>query len=237
MSPSSPTVVVTGAAGALGRAVAEELLARGSRVVGVDLAGDPLDGVASALGASFLAEPLDPQAPDPWPALLTHAESRFGAPTGAVLCAGGWAGGAAVSAGKDLATVRRMLTLNFETVAAAFAVLVPAMVSRGSGSIVVIGSRAVEHPHESTHAAAYAASKSAVVTYAQVVAAETRSNGLRVNAVLPSTIDTPANRAAMPDADASQWVPAARLARVIAFLLSDDAADVSGAAIPVYGRV
>ncbi len=85
-------------------------------------------------------------------------------------------------------------------------------------------------------ASAYTASKSALVGLAQVVAAEVVERGVRVNAVLPSTIDTPANRAAMPGADASKWVPLGSLAAVIAFLLSPDARDISGAAIPVYGR-
>jgi NAD(P)-dependent dehydrogenase (short-subunit alcohol dehydrogenase family) len=101
---------------------------------------------------------------------------------------------------------------------------------------VVIGSRAVERPWTSGGAAAYAASKAAVVTLAQAIAAEVLAHGVRVNAVLPSIIDTPANRSGMPGADPSAWVSPESLSRVIAFLLSDDARDVSGAAIPVYGR-
>jgi NAD(P)-dependent dehydrogenase (short-subunit alcohol dehydrogenase family) len=94
----------------------------------------------------------------------------------------------------------------------------------------------VERPWENAGAAAYAASKSALVAYARAIAEETLAHGVRVNAVLPSTIDTPANRAAMPKADAEKWVTTRSIAEVIAFLLSDAARDVSGAAIPVYGR-
>jgi NAD(P)-dependent dehydrogenase (short-subunit alcohol dehydrogenase family) len=110
------------------------------------------------------------------------------------------------------------------------------MVARRQGSIVVIGSRAVEQPWTSSGAAEYAATKSAVVALARTAAAEVLHSGVRVNAVLPSTLDTPANRAAMPKADASRWVSLESAAGVIAFLLSDDARDVSGAEIPVYGR-
>ena len=101
---------------------------------------------------------------------------------------------------------------------------------------MVIGSRAVERPWESVNAAAYAASKAAVVALAQARAAEVLEAGVRVNAVLPSTLDTAANRAAMPKADASRWVSTDSLADVVAFLLSEGARDVSGAALPVYGR-
>jgi NAD(P)-dependent dehydrogenase (short-subunit alcohol dehydrogenase family) len=110
------------------------------------------------------------------------------------------------------------------------------MVARGRGSVVLVGSRAAVQPWTSTGGAAYAASKAAVVALAQAVAAEVLPHGVRVNAVLPSTLDTPANRAAMPKADPSRWVSLASAAGVVAFLLGDDARDVSGAAVPLYGR-
>jgi NAD(P)-dependent dehydrogenase (short-subunit alcohol dehydrogenase family) len=114
--------------------------------------------------------------------------------------------------------------------------LLPGMVAGKHGSIVVIGSRAVERPWTSAGAAAYAASKSAAVTLAQTAAQEVLAHGVRINAILPSTMDTPANRAAMPSVDPTTWVSLESAAGVIAFLLSDEARDVSGAAIPVYGR-
>ena len=131
---------------------------------------------------------------------------------------------------------RALLATNLETTHASLRALVPGMVARGRGSIVVVGSRAVERPWTSASASAYGATKAAVVALAQIVAAEVVENGVRVNAILPSTLDTPANRRAMPDADPSRWVTTDSAAAVIAFLLSDDARDVSGAAIPVYGR-
>jgi NAD(P)-dependent dehydrogenase (short-subunit alcohol dehydrogenase family) len=101
---------------------------------------------------------------------------------------------------------------------------------------VIVGSRAAVRPETSKGAAAYAASKAAVVALAEAAAAEANDAGVRVNAILPSTIDTPANRKAMPDVDPSRWVSIPSLAGVIAFLLAEESRDVSGAAIPVYGR-
>jgi NAD(P)-dependent dehydrogenase (short-subunit alcohol dehydrogenase family) len=129
-----------------------------------------------------------------------------------------------------------MVSSNLETAHASLRALLPGMVARKSGSVVLVGSRAVERPWTSAGAAEYAASKAAVVALAQVAAEETLSAGVRVNAILPSTLDTPANRSAMPDADSSRWVSTDSAAEVIAFLLSPSARDVSGAAIPVYGR-
>src|SRR6185312_7437295 len=101
---------------------------------------------------------------------------------------------------------------------------------------VLIGSRNAERPWTGASAAAYTAAKSAVVALGQAVAAEVLESGVRINAVLPSTLDTPANRKAMPSADPARWVTTESAAKVIAFLLSDDARDISGAALPIYGR-
>jgi NAD(P)-dependent dehydrogenase (short-subunit alcohol dehydrogenase family) len=130
-----------------------------------------------------------------------------------------------------------MLEINLETARRSLHALLGGMVTRKQGSIVLVGSRAVERPWESSNASAYAVAKSAVVTLARVVAAEVQQHGVRVNAVLPSVIDTAANRRAMPKTDPARWVSPASLAEVIAFLLSDAARDVSGAVLPVYGRV
>ena len=131
---------------------------------------------------------------------------------------------------------RAMLEANLETVHRSLRALLPSMVARKRGAIVALGSRAAVDPGSSANAAAYAASKAATVALVQAVAAEVRDHGVRINAVLPSTMDTPANRAAMPDADPSRWVSLASAAGVVAFLLGDEARDISGAAIPVYGR-
>jgi NAD(P)-dependent dehydrogenase (short-subunit alcohol dehydrogenase family) len=100
--------------------------------------------------------------------------------------------------------------------------------------VVCVGSRAALRPFAG--AAGYVAAKAATIAFAQAVAVEYADDRVRCNAILPSVIDTPANRAAMPDADWSRWVAPAQLAGVIAHLCSDDGAATSGAAIPVYGR-
>jgi len=129
-----------------------------------------------------------------------------------------------------------MISSNLDTVHLALRSLLPGMVAAKRGSIVVIGSRAASQPWTSASAASYAAAKAGAVALAQAAAAEVLESGVRINAILPSTIDTAANRAAMPDADPTRWVAAESLAGVIAFLLSDEARDISGAALPVYGR-
>jgi NAD(P)-dependent dehydrogenase (short-subunit alcohol dehydrogenase family) len=171
-----------------------------------------------------------------WTDALARIERELGPPTGAALIAGTWQGGTPLHAEADDRTWRTMLETNLDTVHASLRALLPGMVQRGKGSVVVIGSRAVERPWTSASASAYGASKAAVVALAQTVAAEVLASGVRVNAILPSTLDTPANRRAMPDVDPSRWVTTDSAAAVISFLLSDDARDVSGAAIPVYGR-
>lgn len=233
----APCVLVTGAAGALGSAVARQLVAGGSSVAALDrpAAQARLERLAAELGPSCLAVPIDLLDAAAWEPALARVQATLGAPSGAVLVAGGWAGGAPLHEADD-ASWRAMMDGNLETAHRALRAILPGLVARRSGSVVVIGSRAASRPWTSAGAAAYAASKAALVALAEVVAAEVLEHGVRVNAVLPSTLDTPANRAAMPAADPSRWVAPASLAAVVGFLLSDDARDVSGAAIPVYGR-
>lgn len=215
-----PLCVVTGAAGALGSDVARALISRGDDVALVDRAEARarLDALVSELG----------------PRASAHTDLEGALARGpvdfAALVAGGWTGG------NDDAAFRAMMESNAGTVHAAFRALLPGMISRKHGAIVVVGSRNVERPWTGAGAAAYTASKAAAVAMAQATAAEVLEHGVRINAVLPSTMDTPANRAGMPKADFSRWVTTRSAAGVIAFLLSDAARDVSGAAIPLYGR-
>jgi len=230
--------VVTGAAGALGAEVARVLSSRGCKLVLVDAdRGKPrLTELAAALGGASVVTG-DVARAETWSdALPRVAQELGGAPTLAALIAGAWRGGKPLHEEQDDEVWRAMMTANLETVHRSLRALLPAMVAQRRGSVVVIGSRAGEQPSTSAGAAAYAASKAGVVALARAVAAEVLGHGVRVNAVLPSTLDTPANRAAMPRADATKWVTLPSAAGVVAFLLSEDARDVSGAAIPVYGR-
>jgi NAD(P)-dependent dehydrogenase (short-subunit alcohol dehydrogenase family) len=231
--------VVTGAGGALGADVARRLCAQGYKVALVDSprAKDRLEALARELGDGAVAVTGDLSQAAAWSDVVKRATEVLGAaPSHAALIAGGWRGGKRLFEEADDATWDAMQSANVDTVRRALAALLPAMVKAKRGSVVAVGSRAVERPWTSGGAAAYAASKAAVVALTQVVAQEVLADGVRVNAVLPSTMDTPANRASMPDADFSAWVTTASAAGVIAFLLSDDARDVSGAALPVYGR-
>jgi NAD(P)-dependent dehydrogenase (short-subunit alcohol dehydrogenase family) len=230
--------LVTGAAGALGAEVARTLSMRGHAValVDSDAHAGRLEELGKALGrASWCTGDL--AAPGTWGRVMTHVEQELGQPPSlAALVAGAWRGGRPLHEETSDDTWRTMLGANLETVYRSLRALLPPMVGRGRGSIVVVGSRAVEQPWTSAGASGYAASKSAVVAMARAVAAEVLRHGVRVNAVLPSTLDTPANRAAMPKADAARWVSLASAAGVIAFLLSDESRDISGSAIPIYGQ-
>lgn len=230
----APVTLVTGAAGALGSVVVSDLLQKGHKVAAVDLprSAERLQ----KLGTGVLPLAFDTDHPDTWREKIAQIERELGPPTGAVLIAGGWQGGGALHTRTDDTIWRAMLGANLESAYRTLRAVLPGMVQRGQGSVVVIGSRAAVRPDTSAGAAEYAATKSAVVALAQATAAEVLEKGVRVNAVLPSTIDTAANRSAMPKADPGLWVAPASLAGVIGFLLSDAARDISGAAIPVYGK-
>jgi NAD(P)-dependent dehydrogenase (short-subunit alcohol dehydrogenase family) len=206
------TVIVTGASGGLGSVLVKELENSGKYVVSVERSRLLSKGAW-------------------WDLLQAHQ------PEGAVLVAGGWRGGKRFYEDEDDAIWHAMLESNLETARVALQGLLPGMVLRKRGSIVVVGSLAAARPWEGAKAAAYAAAKAALVGLVKAVAAEVLNDGVRVNVVHPSTIDTAANRASMPKADHSKWVSPESLSAVIAFLLSDAARDISGAEIPVYGRV
>jgi NAD(P)-dependent dehydrogenase (short-subunit alcohol dehydrogenase family) len=237
MNDTAPVTVVTGASGALGSKLVEVLCARGHQVAAVDRreSGEALERIAEVQREAVLALPFDVTVEEQWLRAQEHIERTFGPATGAVLAAGGYQGGTPLHAGKN-SVWKAMQHANLETARVSLEALLPTMVRQRRGSVVVVGSRAAERPWESANAAAYAAAKAGVVALARAVASEVLSYGVRVNAVLPSIIDTPANRRAMPNADFQAWVLPESLAEVVVFLLSDAARDVSGATLPVYGR-
>jgi NAD(P)-dependent dehydrogenase (short-subunit alcohol dehydrogenase family) len=231
-----PALFVSGAGGALGSALVAHfakleavVIAAGRGVVQAEL--DSKHGSGRTLAA-----PLELASPPAWQELMQRLRREEIEIEGAVLAAGGWRGGTPLSETND-EVWSQMLSGNLETARASLQALLPGMVERGRGSIVLIASAAAVRPWESAGATAYAASKAGALALVQASAAEVLANGVRVNAVLPSTIDTPANRAAMPKADFGRWVTPASIAEVAGFLLSNAARDVSGAALPVYGRV
>jgi len=223
--------LVTGAAGALGSEVARTLAARGSRLALLDSerARPGLDQLAESLGgACVVVGDLATEAT--WTEAIARIERELGAtPSQAALIAGAWRGGKPLHEQTSDEVWRAMMQANLETVHLGLRALLPSMVARKHGSVVVIGSRAAVQPETSARASGYAASKAAVV-------AEVLDFGVRVNALLPSTMDTPANRAAMPGVDPAKWVSLSSAAGVVAFLLGEEARDISGVALPVYGR-
>ena len=128
----------------------------------------------------------------------------------------------------------RMMRLNLSPAFNLAHAATPRLLERGGGSFVAVSARTALKPFPGS--AAYSTAKAAVLAFIRALDADYRTKGIRANAILPSVIDTPANRAAEPDADYSKWVQPVEIARVVRFLVSDDSAVTSGAAIPVYGR-
>lgn len=238
MSEPPSVAVVTGAAGALGSTLVEALIASGWRVAALDQAraATRLSDLEARAPGACLGVPTDVTSAANWSAALVRIERELGAPQSAVLTAGGWLGGEPFFSEGGEAVWQSMMTVNLRTAERSLRAILPRMVELRRGSIVLIGSRAAVRPWESAGAVAYAASKAALLAMAQAVAAEVLDSGVRVNVVLPSTLNTPANRHAMPDTDVSRWVELDSLAAVVNFLFSDAARDISGAAIPVYGK-
>jgi NAD(P)-dependent dehydrogenase (short-subunit alcohol dehydrogenase family) len=228
MASSSPVVIVTGACGNLGRAVVAALAAGGSVVVAVDHAtGGDASAAATVLGGVDLTD--EAQAAR----VVDAALSAHGRLDGCVHTVGGFA--YAKAATSDAALFERMFRLNVLTTANLFRAALGPMRESRSGSLVAIGAgAALKAP---AGLAAYAAAKAGVLRIVESYAEEVKTEGVRVNAVLPSIIDTPQNRADMPKADPSKWVRPEQLAGVIAFLLSDASSAITGASVPVPGRM
>ena len=221
-------VVVTGAAGALGAVVADTLTHDGVKVIAIDQAKTIPGATASAL--SFPGVDLCDQRSVAQ--VFGAIEREMGFLSGLVNIAGGfrWE----TIADGDIATWDRLFNLNLKTALIASKAALPLLETKG-GSIVNVSAAAAQKA--AAGMGAYAASKSAISRLTEALAEEMKDRGVRVNAVLPSIIDTPANRRDMPQADFSRWVAPRDLANVIKFLLSDEARAVTGALLPVTGRV
>ena len=220
-------VLVAGGTGALGGAVLRELLDAGHPVTATWVVEKERDRVAEEDGLSLVqADLMDPSAVDE----AVSGVEDLGAVVNLV---GGFASGPRVHE-TDPDDWEGLLRLNLRPGFLLARAAMPRLIERGGGAYVGVSARPALRPFPG--AAAYVTSKAAVLAFVQALDADYRADGIRANAVLPSVIDTPANRAGQPDADFSKWVQPAEIARVIRFLVSDDSAVTSGGAIPVYGR-
>ena len=227
--------VVTGAAGNLGTALCHKLAAAGAAVALLDRDADAMAAVVARLpegtdAASFGVDLLDPGSVQD---TIAAVHERFGRIDFLANVAGGFAMGPTLDDTDD-ATWNLMLDLNARSVFHMARAVLPLMRAAGYGRIVNVAARAALKGQG--RMGPYCASKAAVISLTESLAAETRDLDINVNCILPGTVDTPQNRAAMPDQDHDTWVPPEALADVMLFLASPAARCISGAAVPVYGR-
>lgn len=227
-------IAVTGGLGRLGQQLGLLLAARGAQVALIDrhaaaAAGAhaaPAPGVAVVAGIDLADEAAAA-------AGLQQAAAALGGLDGLVNVAGGFAW--EKIEGGHASTWDAQYTMNLRSAVLASQAALPLLLGQPGAAIVNVGAAAAQKA--GVGMGAYAAAKAGVARFTEALAEEFKTRGLRVNAVLPSVLDTPANRADMPDADPRLWVSTDELARVIAFLLSDEASAITGASLPVTGRV
>jgi NAD(P)-dependent dehydrogenase (short-subunit alcohol dehydrogenase family) len=231
MASEKPAVLVAGGTGALGGAVLDELLERGHPVTTTWVVDEERERVEKHFeGRSGLmlvqADLMDPEAVDE----AVGGVDRLGAVVNLV---GGFSMPGQVHE-SDIEDFEKQLRLNLRPGFLLARAAMPRLISNGGGAFVGVSARPALKPFAG--AAGYITAKAGVLAFIRALDAEYRDDGVRSNAILPSVIDTPANRRSQPDADHSKWVPPQQIAKVVAFLVSDDSAPTSGAAIPVYGR-
>ncbi|GAA5126072.1 SDR family NAD(P)-dependent oxidoreductase [Pseudonocardia adelaidensis] len=221
-------LIVTGAAGALGHAVVAQFRAAGRPVVALDRPGERLDALGAQDGVH--AVPVDLADRAAVHAAFAEVDALPVTPDALVGLAGGFVPGSLAEVDEE--QLDDLWRSNFGSALWTAQAVAPRLAARGGGAIVMVGSRTAV---SGAAPVAHATSKAAVVRLTAVLAEELRADRIRVNAVLPSTIDTPANRTWMTPRDVERAVAPAAIAKVIAFLCSPDAAPINGAAIPVYG--
>lgn len=218
---------MAGGTGALGAAVVRELLSAERPVWATWLVESERERMEEAAGLTLVRADLF----DPGEAAA--AVAAVDDLSAVVDLVGGFSSGPLVHE-TEPDEFERLLRLNLRPAFLLARAAMPHLVERGGGSFVAVSARAALRPFAG--AAAYSTAKAAVLAFVRALDADYRAAGVRANAILPSVIDTSANRAASPDADHSRWVSPDEIARVVRFLVSEDSAPTSGAAIPVYGR-
>lgn len=238
MSLQGKVAIVTGGAGALGSAVVSTLRAAGATIAVPYRHEGELEALRQQLGltvadAALSGAVVDLTAEAAVQAYYGQVAAEHGGIDILVNVAGGFAGGKPVHEA-GWAIWQEQLDLNLKTAVISCAAAVPHMIARGGGAIVNVSTRTATQP--GANLAAYAAAKRAVLQLTEALAAELRDHDITANAILPSTIDTPANRRGAPNADHSRWVSPEAIARVVLFLVGPDARIISGAHVPVYGK-
>lgn len=236
ISFAGKVALVAGGAGGLGRAVSLAFLREGAKVVVpwyIEAEFDALRTAAAEHASALEGERLDMTDEAAVAGFVADLVARHGRLDAVVNTIGGYAGGIKLWE-METQTFANMMALNLRAGFMLARAVMPAMVKQGYGSLVNVAARAAfDHAAGAT---AYAASKSAALAMIDCLAADAKGTGVRVNSILPSIIDTLANRRAMPDADFDAWPKPEDIARVILFLSSDAAKTIHGAAVPVYGN-
>lgn len=219
------TVLITGASGGLGRLVSRRFLKSGSRVIAVGRSHDAEEGCETIVA--------DLRKTGAARSVVRQVIEKTGRIDAVAHLVGGFAGGQAVHDAED-DVWEKMLELNLTMSYRVFRAALPPMLEAGRGRIVAVGSRA--GTQASPGLAPYCASKAAMHMLVECTAAEVKHSGVTVNAVLPGVIDTPGNRAAMPEVDPAEWVKPERIAAVIEWIALEAPVDLNGALVPVYGH-
>lgn len=229
-------VLITGATGAVGTAVTRGALGAGAKVAAVGRRKPPSEALARGLeAASDRLVPIEGDVTDAESvaSIVDRARRELSSIDGLLLVAGGYRGGSIPETPPD--DWDFLFDLNVKGIYLMVRAVLPEMIARGSGSIVAVG--AMSGLQGRAGAAAYAASKAAVKNFIEGVALEGKEAGVRANLVMPSTVDTAANREAMPDADFDKWVSPEEVAATMLYLASDESNGVTGASVAVPGRV
>jgi len=228
-------VMITGAPGAVGSAVTRAFAARGAKLALVNHTLEPLQAAFDDLPNALLLGDVDVTEAESVQRGVKQVMDGWGRIDVLVNTVGTWRGGKSLYDESALDTWDFLMTLNARSIIVMAQAVVPVMIAQGSGKIVSIGARGGLQGSGSS--GAYSASKAALIRATESLSESLKNQGINVNAVLPSTIDTAANRQSMPKADPDKWVAPDALADVIVFLASDAARAIHGASIPVYGRV
>jgi NAD(P)-dependent dehydrogenase (short-subunit alcohol dehydrogenase family) len=230
------TVLVTGATGALGTAVTKRLLVDGHRVAATWMVKEQAEALRDSIGETERLVLVESDVTDPASVAnsVEDVEAELGPVEVLIHLVGAWKGGAPVH-NFSLETWDQMLDINLRSAMLCSRAVLPSMRKGGWGRLVLVSSRTAREGRSGQ--AAYAVAKAGVAVLAETIAEENRGLDLTANVVAPSTLDTPANRAGMPDADFGTWVPLDDVAASISFLASDAAGQLRGAWLPVYGSV